>query len=283
MNTSFLFVEISAVILFVLGLREAFRKGPSRVFEFLMIFFYGFMLEVLDMYFFKSYHYSPDFLVQLAGVPVSIAMLWAVIVAGAMAISDASGLPETVRPFADALLALWIDLALDAVAIRMKYWTWVIPLHEGWFGVPSGNLYAWMWVAFFFSVLARYVRTRGPRSVWLYLLVPPAAYLLLFIQLHLAGYLGAFLGLKTPNQRLWLFALQFLPFAVLVVYHLRQAVPVSRPALFWKVSRFFMHGYFGVSFIVLGFYRDTPLLAPVILAVLAGEFLIFKFFEKVKS
>ncbi len=283
MKWSYVFVEISAWALFFAALFKVRKKNPAHLPEYLVLPVYGFLLEVLDMYFFKSYHYSPDFIFQLMGVPVSIALLWAVILAGAMAISDASGLPETVKPFADALLALWMDLALDAIAIRMNYWTWAIPLDQGWFGVPAGNLYAWMWVAFFFSVFARSVRglcAKRPGAAWLYLAVPFAAYIFLFIQLNLAGFAGRFFGLRTPNQRLWLFAAQFIPFLALVLYHLRKAAPLWRPSRFWAASRFFIHGYFLACFFIFGIYRDAPLLGPIAFAVLAVEFAVLKKFQK---
>ncbi len=148
----FLIAETAAALFFFLGARESLKKGRSRFLEFFMIFFYGLILEELDMRFFKSYEYGTGYAMMIGGVPIAIALLWAVIVSGAMALSDASGLPEPVRPFFDALLAVWIDLSLDAIAIRTGFWSWVIPLNEGWFGVPAGNLYAWMWVAFFYSV-----------------------------------------------------------------------------------------------------------------------------------
>ena len=166
----FLAAETAAVVLFLLGARQTLKKGRASFLEFLMIFFYGLILEELDMRFFKSYHYGNGFKMMLGRVPVSIALLWAVIVSGAMAVSDAAGLPEAVKPFFDALLAVWMDLSLDAIAIRTGFWSWVIPLDQGWFGVPAGNLYAWMWVAFLYSFFARTLRLllqKDRRWIWL--------------------------------------------------------------------------------------------------------------------
>src|SRR6266704_834612 len=51
------------------------------------------------------------------------------------------------------LLALTIDLSMDAIAIRLGFWTW---RQAGpWFGVPLGNFYAWFIVVFGFSLLLR--------------------------------------------------------------------------------------------------------------------------------
>ena len=267
-------VEAASVLLFLGGLWVLRSKGRTRITEYLMMLVYGFVLEFLDMHFFKSYHYSSNFTLMLGGVPVSIALLWAVILAGAMEISDASGIPLTVRPFFDGILALWMDLALDAVAIRMGYWSWKIHLNEGWFGVPAGNLYAWMWVAFFYSVFARAVRRltdENKNAVSIYWLVPHAAYIFLWCQLHIAGFAGAVFHLRTPNEKLWLFAAQFSVFAFLSFYHLAQPRTSSPVSIFWGLSRFVIHLYFIISFFVLEIYRTAPWVGVLAAAVLAGE------------
>jgi hypothetical protein len=281
----FLFVEVSAAVLFVLGFLEVRKRGWGRAAEFAMIFLYGLILEELDMRFFKSYHYG-EFYWKMGGVPVSIALLWAVIVAGCMAITDASGMPETARPFADGVLALWLDLSLDAIAIRLGYWHWTIPLDQGWFGVPAGNLYAWLWVAFFFSVLARAVRLLAARNkAWnlAYLAVPPAAYTLLFAELQIAGFVGKLAGLHTPNSRLWLFAVQFAVFAIITFWNWKDARPQERPARIWFFSRFFIHAYFLAAFFIFGVFREAPVLGAVALVVLAGDIAVKFYFSKVRA
>lgn len=279
MRIEFLFVEVAAIVLFLAGLRQSMRSGRTRAFEFALIAVYGIILEYLDMKFFKSYHYSPDFLLSVHGVPVSIALLWAVIVAGSMAISDATGIPVTARPFLDGVLAVWIDLALDAIAIRMGYWSWRIPLNEGWFGVPAGNLYAWIWVAFFYSVLARAVRAlieKDRRWTAAYIAVPFISYILLFVQLHVAGWAGRMAGLATANQRLWLFAAQFGVFLLISGFHLAKNANPLPPAFFWTAARFFMHVYFIICYFLFGFHHQTPSLGWIAAAVLAAELVFIK-------
>lgn len=266
--------EIAAVVLFLIGLWETRKKGWGYLLEFLMIFFYGLILEELDMQFFKSYQYGTGFGMMLGRVPVSIALLWAVIVFGAMAISDATGLPETAKPFFDALLAVWIDLSLDAIAIRTGFWSWVIPLNQGWFGVPAGNLYAWMWVAFFYSVFARTLRqlsAKDKRWIAAYFFIPIACYILLFLQLNLLGFAGKMLGLTTPNQKLWLFALHFVVFSIItaVNWPKKGNVPDHRIAPLWLWSRGLIHGFFLFLFFHAGIYRTMPLLGLVAMAVMA--------------
>jgi uncharacterized membrane protein len=97
----------------------------------------------------------------------------------------------------DALLALLIDLSIDAIAIRRGYWQWTIPLNAGWFGVPADNLSAWMFVVFFFSLLCRLLRRLSAQHtamLCLAILVPPLAYLGLLLSLVALGTVNALLG-----------------------------------------------------------------------------------------
>lgn len=56
-------------------------------------------------------------------VPLCIGVAWkSRIIYSAMEFSDASSLPYWLRPILDGLLALNIDLALDAIAIRFGFW-----------------------------------------------------------------------------------------------------------------------------------------------------------------
>ena len=276
----FFIAEAASLVLFMAAAFEMRRQGRGRFLEFVMIFFYGLILEELDMRFFKSYHYGSGFGMMLGRVPVSIALLWAVIVSGSMAISDACGLPEPVKPFFDALLAVWLDLSLDAIAIRVGFWSWVIPLNQGWFGVPAGNLYAWMWVAFFYSVFARMLRLlleKDKRWTGLYAAIPFICYVFLFLQLNLIGFAGRLLGLTTPNQRLWLFAAQFLVFLIVAaVSWPRRASAQKGIAPLWIGSRAAIHLFFLFLFFHAGIYRTLPVLGLVSGFVMAVDFIFLK-------
>ena len=278
MNPSFLFVEIAALFLFLAGAFESRKKGLPRLLEFVMIFFYGLLLEELDMRIFKSYHYSPHFLLTIGQVPLSIAWLWAVILASSMAISDRAGLPIFIRPFVDALLAVWIDLSLDAIAIRMGYWSWAIPLKEGWFGVPAGNLYAWMWVAFFYSACTRGVRhlvKKDEKWSWLSLFVPIVAYLGLFLAMISIGFVGKSLGLVSQKEKLYLFWMQFSIFVVMALAGWRRRYKTDeavRPIWWW--SRLAIHLYFLTSFFFQGLYYSFPILGLIAFITLGGEMVL---------
>ncbi len=277
MSVPFLFIEIASLFFFSLSLLETRKKSSARLLEFIMIFFYALLLEELDQRIFKSYHYDPRFVLTIGQVPICIAWLWAMILASSMAISDAWGIPQKIRPFSDALLAVWIDLSIDAIAIRMGFWNWVIPLNEGWFGVPAGNLYAWMWVAFFYSALARILRfltQRNEKWKWGYLALPFFAYLGLFGAMTSLGFIAKALGFTTQGERLIVFWVQFFIFLTIVFSAWKRRRPAGeRVASVWWWGRFSIHFYFLFAFFFFGIFRSVPILGAVALFVLAGEFL----------
>ena len=111
---------------------------------------YGVILEQLVIVAFDAYHYNAaDFLLTLWDVPLVIGFGWAAIIYAGFEIARGFDLSMRARPPFVALFALHIDLAIDAVAIRVPFWTWTPP--GVWFGVPLGNFTGWFLVAFLFS------------------------------------------------------------------------------------------------------------------------------------
>jgi hypothetical protein len=97
--------------------------------------------------------------VNVFNVPLAIGLGWATIIYCAMLLSDQYRIPWHLRPFMDALTALILDLSIDAIAIRLGFWHWMIPLNAEWYGVPFENLLGWILVVLSFSFLARFIRT----------------------------------------------------------------------------------------------------------------------------
>ncbi len=263
-------IELASLTLFILAFRHRLRYEKQKAVELFFAFVYGLLLEELDMYFFRTYHYGPGFFLQLGRAPLAIAFLWSLIVTSSMAISDRLRLPEFAKPFLDGLLALLVDIGVDAIAIRIGYWTWAIPLKEGWFGVPAGNLYSWMWVAFSYSLATRIVRrvAKKDRARYLYqVLVPFAAYLFLFIVIAIVGLLNFHLGLARESEKLWVFYVHVCLFSLIVVggAFLRRKGFLGGekiPEVFlW--SRLLIHIYFLIVLLVTGMILKIPLLGLV--------------------
>jgi hypothetical protein len=182
-NPTYLVLELGAAAFFLVAGWLALRRGRLPFLELLTAAAFGLLLEQGDQLIFETYHYSTDFALAIDRAPVVIGLTWALIIAGAMRITDALGVRRRYAPVVDSVLAIMLDLAFDAVAIRMGLWTWRdVGLEDGWFGVPFGNFYSWLFVTFAFSFLTRWLRdaARGrPAREWLQLLVPIPAFAIL--------------------------------------------------------------------------------------------------------
>src|SRR4051794_34896408 len=85
---------------------------------------YGVLLEYATIQSYHSYSYGRFLLMVGGAVPLCIGVSWGIIIYSAMATSDQRVASWWLRPWVDALLALLIDLSMDAVAIRLGFWTW---------------------------------------------------------------------------------------------------------------------------------------------------------------
>jgi uncharacterized membrane protein len=153
LETAFLFVEVGVYILAIGCLHHAWAHGWSHLFGLVAGMIYGLLIEYGAIITFHAYIYG-HFLIMIFGVvPLCIGVSWGMIIYTAMETSDRFALPWYLRPILDALLALTIDLSMDAIAIRLGFWTW--GQTGPWFGVPLGNFYAWFIVVLGFSLLLR--------------------------------------------------------------------------------------------------------------------------------
>lgn len=266
MSPYLLAFEGMVAVLFAACLFSAARRGRSAALELLWMALYGFLLEWLTIKQLGAYSYG-HFAVMVDGAPLGVALGWAVIIDTSMRFSDRVRLPDTVRPLLDALLALNIDLALDAVAIRLGMWTWVgVGPAEQWFGVPWANFWAWFLVVWSFSTFLRALRPWGRRPVlrWLY---PPFALLLSLVSLVTASSLFALL---TDLHAEALASLFVLAATVWIVVGYRPALLPGRAhdALIVVVPLAF-HGFALAAGALDGIFARTPALAVIAVAMLA--------------
>jgi hypothetical protein len=153
----FLTFEALCCVLYAICVAHAWRKGPAAVLELVAAALFGLLLEWATIQQLQAYQYG-HFLLMVGEVPVSIALGWGAIIYSARQYSDATSLPQWARPVLDGLLALNVDLSMDAIAIRLGFWNWAIGAHAQYFGVPWANFWAWFWVVFFFSAALRLLR-----------------------------------------------------------------------------------------------------------------------------
>ena len=233
--------EALTLALFALCLRHAWRRNTDlprgwHVAELLGGLLFGLLLEWVNVEFVTGYRYG-RFALMLDSIPIGIGLGWAVIIYSAMLATDRWGLPTISRPFADALLAINIDLGMDAVAFRMGMWTWEFYAPEvrwtaDWFGVPYGNFYGWLWVVFLYSTFARlfrrWARRQPLRGRWLTIAAPVVSVALSEVVLY--GALQAAMKLARAGLPTILFFAVPMAIALGVVGLTAQRAQMTRPA-----------------------------------------------------
>ncbi len=149
----FLIFEFGAISAFLAVLWHE-RKDWKALEVLSLAFVYGMFLEALNIRMSQGiYSYDPVFLLEIAGVPLCIGAGWAIVFYLSQNAAERFGLAWWQSPFLMALAALSYDLAMDAVAIRLGFWHWSIPLDEEWFGVPYDNFFGWLAVVWTFALI----------------------------------------------------------------------------------------------------------------------------------
>ncbi len=259
----FLLSEFVNIALFLACLWHAARQGRTRVLELLASLVYGVALEWMTIKLVEAYEYG-RFLVMIDTAPLAIGLGWAVIIYSAMEFARTLKMPDYARPFLVGLLALNIDAGMDAVAIRLGFWNWVIPLDHQWFGVPWGNFFAWFVVAASFSGMLYLFRSKGWQAAgqsWKTWLYPWFAMLLSLVILAGSNYLFVnFLGKSDLGGAVSMLVL-VIP-GMLVVYNARPKVlPGVRLDPVVLVVPMAFHILFTIFGFAKGIYTQIPILA----------------------
>lgn len=282
MNPVLLLIEIGAIGFFVVAGWLALRRGRLPFLELASAATFGLLLEQANQVIFETYEYSPEFALAIDRAPIVIGLTWALIIAGAMRITDALGVRRRYAPIVDSVLAISLDLAFDAVAIRMGLWTWRdIGPDQGWFGVPAGNFYSWLFVTVGFSIFTRWLREhahRRPALDWLQLVVPIPAFGVLIASIGLFAILKPMTD-PSPGGGLGLFAVFLLAFTAVSAWAVlgpdrgrpNGAVDAILDLRLSFASRLAIHLLFLVALLWLGLATSAPVLLGVALAMLALE------------
>jgi len=282
MNPVFLLLEIGAAAFFVIAGWLALRRGRLPLLELLSAATFGLLLEQGNQIIFETYEYSADFALSIDRAPIVIGLTWALIIAGAMRITDALGVRRRYAPVVDSVLAISLDLAFDAVAIRMGLWTWRdIGFEQGWYGVPAGNFYAWLFVTWSFSLVSRWLRDaahRRPALEWLQLLVPIPAFGLLLLAMVPFTVVKPLVD-SEPGGGLWLFAASLMGFVAVSAWAIwgpdrgtpdgaGEAILDLRLAFATRIA---IHLVFLLALLWLGLAVSAPVLLAVAMVLLAAE------------
>lgn len=262
-NAYFLLFELIIYIQFTLCLVHAWKHGTGNVLKLLAGGVFGVLLELATIRQLHAYHYG-QFLIMVLDVPLCIGLAWGAIIYAVSEFSDASSLPFWARPILDGLLALNIDLALDAVAIRLGFWDWGQGLHFDYFGVPFANFWAWFWVVFSFSLGYRLLAYRADwTSTWV------SPFLALVVGLVGVVSTNSLITMVIPYDFYMLSVGLVLVSALILVLSLRPRFnlhPVASLA-FWVP--FLSHAYLLIAGLVSGVIFNPPVLLLVSLVMFA--------------
>ena len=282
MDPVYLLLEVSASLFFIGAALAALRRGRLPFFELISAAAFGILLEEGDQLVFETYHYSSHWILAIDRAPVVIGLTWALVIAGAMRLTDALGVRRRYAPFVDAVLAISLDLAFDAIAIRMGLWTWRgIGPTDGWFGVPAGNFYSWLVVILAFSCLTRWLRqaAAGRRPLeWLQLAVPLPAFGLLLAGIVPFAILHPIVDPR-PGGGMVIFAVVFAAFLTISAWGVwgsdrirpdgeRLAILDLGLALGTRVA---IHGFFIMALVLSGAAWKLPVLLVAAAILLTAE------------
>lgn len=245
-NIYFVLFELVIYIQFAICLYHAWKQGTANLLRLFAGIIYGVLLELATIRQLNAYQYG-HFLIMVWDVPLCIGVAWGCILYSVMEFSNASSLPYFVRPMLDGLLALNIDLALDAVAIRFGFWDWGQGLTYEYFGVPYTNFWAWFWVIFSFSLGYRLL---AHREDWVVTWLSP----LLALLVGLTGVLGinTLIAYQMPFEEHKLFIAVTLFLALILVASMRPSFYQKQtPSLVFWIP-FLTHLYVLIAGLIAG-------------------------------
>lgn len=288
-------MELSAYLMFVLCFIHAVKQGISHVSYLLGGLAFGLILEYVNVVSNMGYTYG-EFFVMFGrpplDIPLCIGVGWSIIMYTARLFTDAFRLSLWSAAAMDTLLAISIDLSMDAVAYRLHMWHWnwagtgLNPLTADWFGVPFGNFFGWQLVVFFYSSISRLMERafhRQKENKLLPALAPVIAVLLsqVFLYIMLA-YIDVFLKEQFGITSLHRFITFLIVLMVLTVrgFMKRTVQPSATPFITWLVPLWF-HLFFYIWLFLGGFYKESHwLVAAATTNVLLGISIHFIGYKK---
>ncbi|MBN2116204.1 MAG: carotenoid biosynthesis protein [Anaerolineales bacterium] len=269
-NAYFILFELIIYLQLALCLRHAWKQGMPNLLRLFAGILFGVMLELATIRQLQAYEYG-QFLLMVLDVPLCIGVAWSCIIYSSMEFSDASSLPYWMRPILDGLLALNIDLALDAVAIRLGFWDWGAGLDFQYFGVPYANFWAWFWVVFSFSLGYRLLAWRAD---WVGRWLSP----LLALTVGLTGVLGtnSLISFAVPFEHHDAVVLVTLILALVLVIASRPRFYLTPvPSLVFWIP-FLTHVYLLAAGLISGVIFEPPALLWVAVAMLSIAFYLHR-------
>jgi uncharacterized membrane protein len=199
----FLAIEVGLIALYISCLIHILKKDKKMVPFFISSTFYVIIFEnmniLLSYNHVGGYYYNSNFRFFIFHVPLFVVLAWPIIIYTSFKIASSFGLKRQSIPFAAALLVLLVDLAIDVIAIRLKYWFWIgYSFKEGYFGVPAGNFIGWLLVSFTWFY---FEQKFNPKRLWLkYSFLPIISYLTFSLVFIFISLIESFLMLNKSAE-----------------------------------------------------------------------------------
>ncbi len=292
-NLFFYLFEFGAVLTIIaIFFKERKNKEFSEIL--VLAILYGLILETLNVHMSQTYSYGTEFLLQIYDIPLAIGVGWAIIYYVSEKSIESYNLKWWQTPFLMALIALNIDLAIDAVAIRLDFWKWLIPLDQEWFGVPYDNLFGWLavvWTFVFFINLSKQNFWNKKISKMIkYSAVAIAPFILAFQIITFSILAAVVSGKFSLSEVLILFSQHDYTYAyfpevqkmkayffwtiviILIIYFTKEIYQI-RDKVDAKISVFsltiilVLHSFFLISIFIKGFYMQYPIF--IVISVLS--------------
>ena len=270
-KAAFIIFELLTISLFIACFWHAYKRKFEKVMELLFALLFGVFLEWMTIQQLAAYHYG-DFFLMIDGAPICIGLGWAVIIYSGMEFVQNLRMPDFARPFLVGMLALNLDLAMDAIAIRLGFWNWVIPLDWQWFGVPWGNFWAWYIVVVSYSGFLYWFRYQlTHRKVdWLRWYYPFFSFIGAAIVLAITNYIFANFFSKTELVSAMSMLLIILMGAVIIYVVKPKFYDHARVDKVIFLVPLTFHLFFTFFGFAAGFYFQLPILAVVGLTMFAA-------------
>ncbi len=199
----FLAVEIGVIALYTFCLIYVIRRDRKMLPFFISSTFYAIIFENMNIFLSYNsvggYYYNSNFKFFIHHVPLFVVLAWSVIIYTSLKIASSLNLKKQSIPFVAALLVLLVDLAIDVIAIRLRYWFWFgYSFKDGYFGVPANNFIGWLLVSFTWFYFEQKFNLK---RIWLkYTFLPIISYLTFLLLFIFITIVEAFLVLNKTQE-----------------------------------------------------------------------------------
>lgn len=161
------FMSLTPVMLifsFILVVIEEGKWTKFNIFPLFGIFISGFAVEYIGVnygYLFGDYQYGTTLGTKVGGVPITIAMNWAMLCIASRSLVNLITNKKVVASLLAATVVTAYDVLLEPVAIKFSWWWWDTV------SVPIFNYVCWFVFSFIFQLWFRKVSVTTGRSYWM--------------------------------------------------------------------------------------------------------------------